>query len=446
MTTRSLILDSSWYTDVPRSTIFPVVASLVVVVVTFVGFGVWAGTAPMAGAVVASGSFVATGQNKIIQHLEGGIIEEILVEEGDIVEPGDVLVRLDATAPKANLARLQIREARLQAVQTRLLHEGQGMTKIAWPETLESRREEPHIHRILLNQGLTFQARAKKLESEIDILRQSIDALKEKIRGGKTQRVAVQEQMALYKEELDTKKTMMERGLIKKSEVLRLERAVANLRGEVGRITAEIGDATERVARTRAQITRARNEVSQRAVDELQAVNADLDDVREQIYAARDVLKRIEIKAPVRGAVVRMRYHTPGGVVESGKDLMEILPLQDDLLLEANIHPADIDNVREGQKAMVRLNALNQRITPMLPARVVYVSADALPDERPSLASTDVYVARVKLDPEAAAQALEYRPTPGMPAEVFITTRDRTFFDYLTEPLRDSMARAFREP
>ncbi|MDX5593418.1 HlyD family type I secretion periplasmic adaptor subunit [Pseudovibrio sp. SPO723] len=446
MTTRSLILDSSWYEDVPRSTTFPILASLVVVLVTFVGFGVWASTAPMAGAVVATGSFVATGQNKIIQHLEGGIIEEILVREGDIVEEGDVLLRLDPTAPQANLARLQIRQARLEAVQTRLVHEGRGITQISWPEGLEAHRDDPRIHAILLNQALTFQARSKRLQSEIDILQQSIDALEEKVTGGKTQRVAVKEQMALFAEELETKREMLKSGLIRKSEVLGLERAMANLRGEVGRITAEIGDATERIARTRAQIAKARHEASQFAVDELQAINADLDDVREQIFAAKDVLKRIEIKAPVRGAVIRMRYHTAGGVVESGKDLMEILPLQDDLVIEANIHPADIDNVRKGQKAMVRMNALNQRTTPMLPAQVIYVSADALPDERRSFTASDVYVARVKLDPQAIADVIDFQATPGMPAEVYITTRDRTFIDYLLEPLQDSMARAFREP
>ncbi|WP_342585908.1 HlyD family type I secretion periplasmic adaptor subunit [Pseudovibrio sp. WM33] len=252
--------------------------------------------------------------------------------------------------------------------------------------------------------------------------------------------------MELFQEELDSKQKILGKGLIRKSDVLRIQRSLANLKGEEGRILAEIGDATERIARAKAQIVRAENEASQTAVGELQVVNADLDDVSEQIRAAQDVLQRVEIVAPVRGIVVRMRYHTAGGVVESGKDLTEILPLQDELIIEASIQTTEIDNVKEGQKAMVRLTALNQRITPMLDAKVVYVSADALRSEDPMSVSADVYKARVKLDREKIPAYLNFKATPGMPAEVYITTRDRTFFDYLMEPVRDSMSRAFREP
>ncbi|MES0870825.1 HlyD family secretion protein [Pseudovibrio denitrificans] len=446
MSTRALILDGSWYEDVPRTTRSPILASLIIIALTFAGFGYWASSAPMAGAVVASGSFVATGQNKIVQHFEGGIIKEILVKEGDVVSAGDVLVKLDETAAEANLERLVIRQARLQAIQARLTQEAKGHKTLVLPEMLTSTAHDPKIKSIILNQSLTFKARTRKLQSEIDILAQGIDALKERIQGGQSQLVAVKQQMELFQEELDAKKKILGKGLIRKSDVLRIERSLANLKGEEGRILAEIGDATERIARARAQIVKVENEASQTAVGELQVVNADLDDVSEQIRAAQDVLQRVEIVAPVRGIVVRMRYHTAGGVVESGKDLMEILPLQDELIIEASIQTTEIDNVKEGQKAMVRLTALNQRITPMLDAKVIYVSADALRNEDPMSSAGDVYKARVQLDREKIPGHLNFKATPGMPAEVYITTRDRTFFDYLMEPVRDSMARAFREP
>lgn len=446
MSTRALILNSSWYEEVPRSTYLPIIASFFVVAMTFFGFGYWAISAPMAGAVVASGTFVATGQNKIVQHFEGGIIKDILVKEGDVVSEGDVLLRLDETAAKANLERLLIRQARLQAIQSRLLQEANGVNALKLPVALIEQADNPKIQSIILNQSLTFKARARKLKSEIEILQQSIDALNERIRGGQAQLVAVEAQADLFDEELESKKKILGKGLIRKSDVLRIERALANLAGERGRILAEIGDSTERIARAEAQVLRVQNEASQTAVGELQSINADLDDVSEQIRAAKDVLERVEITAPVRGIVVRMRYHTSGGVVESGKDLLELLPLQDELIIEAPIQPAEIDNVKKGQKAMVRLTALNQRTTPMLDAQVVYVSADALPDENPQMVSGDVYKARIQLNGETMPDYLNFKATPGMPAEVYITTRSRTFFEYLMEPVRDSMSRAFREP
>ncbi|SDR33843.1 HlyD family type I secretion periplasmic adaptor subunit [Pseudovibrio sp. Tun.PSC04-5.I4] len=446
MSTRALVLDGSWYEDVPRTTRAPILASFVIVALTFVGFGYWASSAPMAGAIVASGSFVATGQNKIVQHFEGGIIKEILVKEGDVVSAGDVLVKLDETAAEANLERLTIRQARLQAIQARLSQEANGLKSLELPKDLLENSGEAKIKSIILNQLLTFKARMRKLQSEIDILTQGIAALKERIKGGKSQLVAVKRQAELFQEELDAKNKILSKGLIRKSDVLRIKRSLANLGGEQGRILSEIGDATERIARARAQIAKVENEASQSAVGELQVVNADLDDVREQIRAAKDVLKRVEILAPVRGIVVRMRYHTAGGVVESGKDLMEILPLQDELIIEASIQPTEIDNVKKGQKAMVRLTALNQRITPMLDAKVIYVSADALSSDNPMGPAGDVYKAHIQLDREKMPSYLNFKATPGMPAEVYITTRDRTFFDYLMEPVRDSMSRAFREP
>ncbi|WP_082735668.1 HlyD family type I secretion periplasmic adaptor subunit [Polycladidibacter stylochi] len=446
MSTRALILDKSWSQDVPSGTLLPKVASLLVIVITFFGFGYWASTAPLAGAVVANGSFVATGQNKIVQHYEGGIIKDILVKEGDIVEQGQVLLRLDETAARANLDRLIIRQLRLQAMTARLEAEARGKKDLIFPSQLMMQAKQDKMNEIVLSQVLTFKAKNRNLDSEVRILQKGILALNERISGGQAQLVAVEEQIKLLKEELASKNKILGQGLIKKSDVLRTQRAVANLTGERGRILAEIGDSTERIARTEAQISRAKTEASQQAVAELQTAKADLDDVSEQIHAARKVLERVDVIAPVRGAVVDMRYHTAGGVIESGKNLMEILPLQDELIIEVAIQPANIDHVEKGQSAMVRLTALNQRTTPMLPAQVIYVSADALKSDPSNQFTGDIYRARIKILKEKIPNGLDIKTTPGMPAEVYITTRDRTFIDYLTEPLQDSMARAFREP
>jgi HlyD family secretion protein len=236
--------------------------------------------------------------------------------------------------------------------------------------------------------------------------------------------------------------------LIRKPEVLALQRAKANLQGEIGRILGEIGDARERISRTKEQIHGVRKVAIKAVVEQMHETHAELNDVRERIRSASGILSRIQITAPVRGIIVKLRYHTPGGVIEAGKNILEIVPLNEELLIEVRVRPQDIDNVRRGQRAVVRLTALSQRTTPMISGEVVYVSADALPNEKTTQQSppADVYVARVKLDSAEMATILaNFPPVPGMPAEVYIQTAERTFFEYLMQPIKDSMSRAFRE-
>jgi HlyD family type I secretion membrane fusion protein len=438
-------LTAAWHADIPRNTRGPILYGFAMMGTAFLGFGVWGATAPIAGAVVTSGAFVATGQNKTVQHLEGGVIREIRVREGDIVEQGQVLIQLDDTTPKAELRRMTLREARLQAAEARLIAEAEGRTSLTFPYDLAV-SSDPEIIGILANQKQTFQARQKNLFSDITSLEQSIAGLREHIEGTQTQLEATKSQLALIEEELTAKEGLLKNGLIRKPEVLALKRSKAGLQGEIGRLTGDIGDTKERIARTQEQIAGTRNAATKAGTEQLQDVRGDLYDVRERIQTARGVLDRIQIVAPVRGAVVKLRYHTEGGVIEPGRSIMELVPIQDELLIEARVRPQDIDHVKQGQQAMIRLTALSQRVTPMIGGEVTYVSADAMQDERGDRTSTaDIYVARVKLNPAEAAKLGEFRPLPGMPAEVYIKTTDRTFFEYIFKPIRDSMTRAFRE-
>jgi HlyD family type I secretion membrane fusion protein len=183
-------------------------------------------------------------------------------------------------------------------------------------------------------------------------------------------------------------------------------------------------------------------------VEQLYEISGELNDVRERMRSQVGIVDRINIVAPVRGSVVKLRYHTTGGVIEPGKSIMEIVPLQDELIIEARIRPQDIDKVKRGRWATVRLTALNQRVTPMIGGEVIYLSADALPDDksRSAAPASDLYVVRVRLDRHELDKVRDFEPTPGMPAELYIQTSERTFFEYLMQPLKDSMARAFREP
>jgi HlyD family type I secretion membrane fusion protein len=433
-----------WYSDVPRSIRRQTIVGLILLTVTFGGFGTWAFTAPLAAAVVAQGSFVATGQNKIIQHLEGGIIKEILVSEGDHVVEGQPIIRLDETSAQANERSLLLRRARLEAINARLLAEYAGSEELDFPDWLKEQAQDVEISSILESQAISFQASRRKLESDLQLLRSNMESLEFRAQGYETQRVSMTRQAALLQEELAGKLKLLQRGFIRKTETNAVRRAIADAEGQIGRLGSEVSETMSQIKKHREQIAQTEASYRQAAVDELQAIASELDSVREQSRNAENVLKRITINAPVSGTVVRMHYHTSGGVIESGKGIAEILPTDVPLIIETQVPRTDIDSVRAGQDAIVRLTALNQRTTPVLNGKVYYVSADSLPDVTPT-EQREVYIARVSLDASEIQRVPGFSPTPGMPAEIMIQTAERTFFDYLSRPIVDSMQRAFRE-
>jgi HlyD family secretion protein len=444
---RTAATEGTWYDSLPRSTRLPTIGGILVMAVMLMGFGVWGNTAPIAGAVVASGVFVVTGQNKIIQHLEGGVIREIYVREGDRVEAGQVLLDLDETMPRAELQRLFLRRLRLTAIDSRLMAEMREDGEVTFPaEIVNALATTPEAKEILDNQKLAFTARRNNLDSDIKSIDESIKALEERIQGSRVQLSAVKRQIVLLDEEIETKDRLVQAGLVRKPELMVLQRTKANLEGEIGRIMGDIGDAKERIARAVEQINGVRKTAIKTAVDQLHEIRGELADVRERMLSSKGVLDRVRVTAPVSGVVVKLRYHTNGGVVEAGKNIMELLPLKDELIIEARLRPQDIDSVKRGQKATVRLTALSQRITPMVSGDVIYLSADTLADEKKSqqVGPTDIYIVRVKLDAYTITIP-DFKATPGMPAEVYIQTAERTFFQYLVKPIHDSMARAFRE-
>jgi HlyD family type I secretion membrane fusion protein len=445
---RSAVSQGTWYDSLPRSTKFPTVAGALIMAVVLMGFGVWGNMAPIAGAVVASGVFVVTGQNKIVQHLEGGMIREIFVREGDTVEAGQVLLELDDTAARAELQRLFLRRIRLSAMDARLQAEMREEADITLPpEIVAWLDKSPEAKEIVDSQQMTFAARRNNLNSDVKSIQESINALEERIRGSRVQLDAVRRQIVLLDEEIVTKDKLVQAGLVRKPELMVLQRSKANLEGEVGRIMGDIGDAKERIARAHEQINGVRKTAIKTAVEQMHEVRGELADVRERMLSAKGILDRVRVTAPVSGVVVKLRYHTRGGVVEAGKNIMELLPVKDELIIEARLRPQDIDSVKHGQAAMVRLTALNQRITPMVSGDVVYLSADTLADEKKSqqVGPTDIYLVRVRLNSEESRNLPGFSPTPGMPAEVYIKTAERTFFQYLMRPIYDSFMRAFRE-
>ena len=418
------------------------------------GFVFWAGWAPLSGAVVANGTFVATGQNKHVQHLEGGILRDLLVREGDRVEAGQALARMDSTSAGARLRRLVLKEYRLLAMRARLEAEMQGKDRMEVPAGLARSATDPDIRAIIDRQRTELEARRASRSAEEQVLRKEIAGLEESIGGFRAQVKAAEQRMALFSEELKDKNVLVAQNLIRKPEVLALQRSEASLAGDLGEFSGRIADSTERIARAEQRIVHLRSAALQDAVKELRETESELDDVQEQIRAARDVVEP-RCVPPVRGIVVKLHYHFDGAVVAPGAVILELLPVQDDLVVEAHVKPNDISHVNTGQDALIRLPALNQRVTPTIMGKVVYLSADALSDRQSSPARpvkeglpvlADFYVARVRLDEDDVRSRLgRFVPTPGMPADVYIKTGERTFFEYIMRPIYDSLSRAFRE-
>jgi len=442
--------DVDFYESMSRSSRRTARLGAIVLIVFLVTFGAWAGMAMLSGAIVAAGHFVATGENKIVQHPDGGVIREIKVREGDKVEAGQVLMVLEETTPKAELRRLHLREARLEAMRVRLQAEAERKTQLVWPASFQEHLNDPEVGSMLEAQLSTFRARQNNIQSDVAAQQESINALLQRIEAGKIQIANVERQAALFSEEIDTKTQLVNSGLSRRSELLTLQRAHAGSSGEIGRLLGEVGDARDRIARAREQINGVYSAAVKTAMEQLHETLGDLQDVRERIRSAKAVLERVQIVAPVNGVVVKMRYHTPGGVVEPGRSILDLLPVDENLLIEVKVRPQDIDHVQLEQPATIRFNFMNARSTPMVTGTVVYISADAVPDRAGFNASLDgaakeVYLVRLRIDHGETTKIPGFRPIAGMPVEVFIRTGDRTFFEYITKPVKDSFARAFRE-
>ena len=433
-----------WYAEVPRSVRRHVLFGIGLIGLAFGGFGFWAATAPLAAAVISQGTFVATGQNKVIQHLEGGIIEEMPVREGDIVTAGEVLVTLDDTAALATERQLLLRELRLEAILSRLNDEATNALSFTAPPASELQAMDEATRQIYEGQRANFAAWREKLDNDLELYEHNIHALTFRRDGVNGQVQSMQDQRDLLLFELQSRTRLLEQGLVTRSEVMELQRAVADADGDIARLNAEIQEIDSQISKYLGEKVQAQDMARQAALDEAQSVEIELDSVREQIRHARNVLERTQIRSPVDGQVVRVYYHTTGGVVESGKPIMEILPSGVPLLIETTISRNQIDDVHEGEPVAVRLVALSQRTTPVLQGRLEYLSPDSIADDS-TAGRKEVYLARVTISAEELSRLPGFVPTPGMPAEVMVQTAQRTFFDYLSKPVSDSMSRAFRE-
>ena len=406
------------------------------------GLGAWATIAQLSGAVISPGVVAVSSNRQTVQHLEGGIISALLVRDHQTVAAGQLLVKLDDTQARATLAIIDGRLDLLRAQAARLQAERDGLAAIVVPESMGDRLEDPAVREIIEGQVELFEARRLALDGETEILTQRVAQLEDQIGGLEAQQAAKDSQIELISEELVGLERLYRQGYAPRTRVLELQRARERLRGEVGEHLADLARAQTRIGETRLQIIQLQWDVREAAVEQLREVQAQIYDLEQRRAAALDELKRLDIYAPVAGAVVDMSVHTVGGVAAPRQPLMDIVPEEDELVIEAQIAPHDIDKIAGGLPAVVRLSAFDLRTTPELNGTVFAVSADRLIDETRGVA---YYQVDVRIPESELARLEDLTLLPGMPAEVFINTGERSALSYLVKPLADSLAHVFRE-
>lgn len=420
----------------------PVTAGLIIITLAFGGLGIWSGLAPLSSAAIAPGVVNVDTNRKTVQHLEGGIVGDILVTEGSVVEAGQVLVRLDDTRADASYHLLQGQYLATLALEARLAAERDGHPAIAYPTELVRQRGAPDIDEIIAAQDGLFAARLRSLEGETSVLRQRVTLFEEEIKGLRAQQKAKEHQSTLIREEYKSVKELYDKGYERKPRLLALERAQAALEGDRGELIAQISRARQAIGEAELRIIDRENNFQQEVVAELRDVQVKIAELRDRVRAQEDVLQRVDIRAPLAGTVVDLKVHTPGGVIAPGAPILDIVPSEERLVIEARLRPDDIDTVHVGLPAEVRLTAYKRRNTPTIAGHVIQVSADRFIDDRTGLS---YYLARIELDDGALDFLEDVKLYPGMPAEVMIETGKRVVIDYLLGPIIDSIRRAFRE-
>jgi HlyD family type I secretion membrane fusion protein len=413
--------------------------------ILFLFFGVlggWAACVPLSSASIAPGVVGPDSNRKVIQHLEGGVVADILVRNGDAVEAGQALVRLAGTQSSAAYEQFRARHRAASALEARLVAERDGLPKIAFPEWLLAERDTPAVAEAINTQANVFSVRKQSLDGQIAILRQRVAQTREEIRGLRDQIAADERQLALAREEIKDLSTLVEKGLAQKPRLLAIQRREAELDGSRAQKVAAIARANQAIGESELRMNDLRTAQLNEAVTQLRDVQTELAEVGERLRAAEDVLRRVEITSPIKGTVTGLAVFTVGGVVGPGQKIMEIVPSDDRLVIDAQVSPQDVDVVHAGLEARVRFSAFSQRVSEFVKGRVVTVSADRIVDEK---SGTPYYLARVELLEDPTPHLAGGIVQSGMAAEVMIITGERTALSYLFRPLLYGANRAFRE-
>ena len=425
-----------------RSIRLHLVIGLAVVVVLAGGFGGWASTAQISGALIAPGSVVVDSNVKKVQHPTGGVVGELRARDGDLVKAGDVVVRLDDTVTKAGLAIVTKNLDGLWARGARLEAEQRGLDRVVFPASLLERANDPDVKNVIASETKLFEVRTNGRTGQKAQLRERVTQLNEEIAGLKAQEKAKDQEIALVEKELAGVRDLYEKHLVQISRLTALERDTARLNGERAQYIASRAQAKGKITETELQIIQIDKDLVSEVSKDLRETNDKIGEFVERKVTAEDQLRRVDIRAPQDGMVLQSTVHTVGGVITAGDAIMMIVPQSDDLSVEAKVNPQDIDKLQIGQKTLLRLSAFNQRTTPELNGVVTRVSPDVTTEQR---TGQTYYTIRVSMPPAEVARLGDNKLIPGMPVEAFVQTGDRTMLSYLIKPLHDQLMRTFRE-
>lgn len=406
------------------------------------GIGGWAATTELSGAVVAPGLVVVDTNVKKVQHPTGGVVGQILVRDGQHVEAGQIVVRLDETVTRANLAIVTKGLDELAARQARLEAERDDRREIAFAADLTTRQSDPEIARLMNGERRLFELRAQAREGQKAQLAERIAQLREQIEGLDVQAKAKAQEIALIQRELEGVRDLWRKNLIQITRVTALEREETRLDGERGQLIASVAQAKGRISETQLQIIQIDQDLRSEVARELREIQGKSSELVERKISAEDQLKRIEIRAPQSGSVHQLAVHTIGGVIAPGDTLMMVVPMADDLSVEVKVAPQDIDQLQIGQAAFLRFSAFNQRSTPELTGAVDRISPDLISEER---TGQQYYKVRIGLAEPERGRLGALKLVPGMPVEAFVRTGERTVFSYLAKPMGDYISKAFRQ-
>ena len=408
-----------------------------------VGLGGWAATTDIAGAVIALGTIVVDSNVKKVQHPTGGVVGELRVRDGSRVAAGDILLRLDETVTRANLAIVTKGLNELMARKARLEAERDGRLAIVFPSGLLNRSSNADVAHIIDGESKLFEIRQMARVGQRAQLRQRIEQLHEEIGGHGAQERAKSQEIGFIQRELKGAHELWEKNLMPISKLTLLEREATRLEGERGKLVSAIAQTKGKISEIELQIVQIDQDLSSEVGKDLRDIDAKIGEYLERQVAAEDQLKRVEIRAPQDGTVHASTVHTVGGVIPSGGEaIMLIVPETDKLLVEARVAPQDIDQVWLGQETILRFSAFSQRTTPEINGTVSRVSADVTTDQR---TNQSYYTIRIAIAEGELTRLGSVKLVPGMPVETFVRTGERKVLSYLVKPLHDQIMRAFRD-
>ncbi|MDB5653339.1 MAG: hypothetical protein JWQ94_952 [Tardiphaga sp.] len=413
-----------------------------VLLLAIILIGGWLGLVPLAGAVVVPGNLVVQSNVKTIQHPAGGVVEQIAVRNGMRVSAGDLLVRLDATQARSSLQVVSKQLDEFRARIARLNAERDGLSQPEFPASLTARPGDDSVRSVQASELSLFKARSAGRRSQKELLQHRISQLGEEMTGLDAQLSSKVKQLELINGELGGIKDLYDKRLVPLTRLTTLQRETARIEGERGQLISSLAETKSKVGEAELQIVRVDQDFRTDVVKELGEAQGKEAELVERGVAARDLLDRIDIRAPTSGLVHQLSAHTVGGVIRAGDAIMEIVPDNDELQIEARLQPHDIDQVRTGQKAFVRFSAFNQRVTPQLTGVVSYVSADTSRDQQ---TNAPYFTVRIALSEDERRRLAGSQLVPGMPAEVFMQTGSRTMMSYLLKPITEQFQRAFVE-